>query len=388
MTNSPSQPPQPSEGSSPSRKKILNSDELVAIIVAFGTIGIILFLSLNAGKDRWGLKNWQQWLTAFQLTNETTESTFNKTQPNQTESATTAPTNQNTTLKPKTSDSEESLRDNNQLLLEQAPQLSPSQRPTVILAPIIINPPKPSTKLGTPKPRPNLQQTPSTAQPPAIKPETTKPSPSTTIPKAEESIPAIIFLDVAQNYWASPFIYQLKKQGLISGSSEDTFEPEQPITRAGIAELISQTFNQPPTFGTKQFKDVTANTEAAVAINQAVGRGFMKGYSNGEFRPQEEISRYQVLVALATGLNLQPSQEPTTILQSFSDANELPNWAVNQVAAAIEAGLLVNPPTYQRQSLYPNQTATRAEVAAMIHQALVKSGKLPAISSEYIVTTP
>lgn len=386
MTNSPSQPPQPSEGSSPSRKRILNSDELVAIIVAFGTIGIILFLSLNAGKDRWGLKNWQQWLAAFQSTNETRENTFDATQPNQ--SATTAPTNRKTTLKPKTSDSTESLTDNNQFLSEQTPQLSPSQRPTVIVAPIIINQPNPPTKLGTPQPQPNVKPTPSTAQPPAIKPETTKPSPSTTIPEVQESIPAIIFLDVAQNYWASPFIYQLKKQGLISGSSEDTFEPEQPITRAGMAELISQTFNQPPTFGTKQFKDVTANTEAAAEINEAVSRGFMKGYANGEFRPQEEISRYQVLVALATGLNLQPSQEPTAILQSFSDANELPNWAVNQVAAAIEASLLVNPPTYQRQSLYPNQTATRAEVAAMIHQALVKSGQLPAISSEYIVTTP
>ncbi|AFZ34197.1 S-layer domain-containing protein [Stanieria cyanosphaera PCC 7437] len=372
MTNSPSQPPEPPERSSSSRKRVLDSDELIAMIVAFGTIGTILFLSLTDGKNRWGLTNWQQWLAASQSTNETTQSTVDETQLNQTESAPTAQTNRNTSLQPKTSNTTESLNNNNQLLPNQAPKISRSQKPTVIVPTIITNPSKP----GTPQTQPNLEQTPSTAQPPVI------------VPEEKESIPAIVFLDVPQNYWASPFIYQLKEQGLISGSSEDTFEPEQPITRAGMAELISQTFNQPSTFDTKQFKDVTANTEAAAEINEAVGSGFMKGYSNGEFRPQEEISRYQVLVTLATGLNLQPSQEPTAILKSFSDANQLPNWAVNQVAAAIEAGLLVNPPTYERQSLNPNQTATRAEVAAMIYQALVKSGRLPAISSEYIVPAP
>ncbi len=376
MTNSPSQPPNPSEESSPPSKKILNSDELVAIIVAFGTIGTILFLSLNDGQNRWRLTNWQQWLAVTQSPSQAKRGSFDQTQLNQTEPATTVPTDRKTTLEPKTSDLTKSLSNNNQLLPRQTPKLSPSQQPTVIIPPIPLDPSKPSTNLETPQPQPNLEQTPSTGQPPAITPE------------GKKSIPAIVFLDVPQNYWASPFIYRLKEQGLISGSSEDTFEPEQPITRAGMAELISQTFNQPPTFGSKQFKDVTANTEAAAEINEAVNRGFMKGYSNGEFRPQEKISRYQVLVALATGLNLQPSQEPTAILKSFSDANELPNWAVNQVAAAIEAGLLVNPPTYERQFLYPNQTATRAEVAAMIHQALVKSGRLPAISSEYIVNTP
>ena len=111
----------------------------------------------------------------------------------------------------------------------------------------------------------------------------------------------------------------------------------------------------------------------------------MQGYSDDEFKPLENIPRYQVLVTLATGLGLEPSKNADQILQQFDDSDKMPEWARQQVAAATEAGLVVNPPNAQNGSLVPNRSATKGEVAAMIHQALVKTGKLDPLESEYIV---
>ena len=114
----------------------------------------------------------------------------------------------------------------------------------------------------------------------------------------------------------------------------------------------------------------------------------MKGYSDDEFRPAENIPRYQVLVTLATGLGLEPSGDPVTILQNFSDRDQIPKWAISQVAAATEAGLTVNRPGFDLQALKPQEPATRAEVAAMIYQTLQQMDKVPTIDSEYIVPEP
>ena len=193
--------------------------------------------------------------------------------------------------------------------------------------------------------------------------------------------------DVVPNYWAYPFVKQISDRALVAELTEDQdFEPDKLITRASMATLISQAFNdRPEVQGIKKFDDVTNENAIAADIDKAVRIGFMQGYSDDEFRPLDNIPRYQVLVTLATGLGLQPSTDPAQILQQFDDGLDLPDWAKRQVAAASEAGLIVNRPGFADEALNPNEPATRAEVAAMIHQALVKTGKLEPIESEYII---
>ena len=153
-----------------------------------------------------------------------------------------------------------------------------------------------------------------------------------------------------------------------------------------MATLISQAFDTLPlNENIKSFKDVTNRNEIAEDIDKAVRLGFMQGYSQEIFRPLENIPRYQVLVALATGLNLKPSRNADQILQQFDDSEDYTVWARQQVAAAVEAGLLVNRPNFVNNELCQKLPATRAEVAAMIHQALVQTGKLEPLQSEYIV---
>ncbi len=206
---------------------------------------------------------------------------------------------------------------------------------------------------------------------------------SDTAPQTTTKVPN----DVTPSYWAYPFVEQMSEQGLVPDFQKDQdFNPNKLITRAGMATLISQAFNmQPETQKIKKFKDVTNNNAITADVDKAVGIGFMQGYSDNEFRPLEDIPRYQVLVTLATGLGLKPSQDANKILQKFDDGAGIPDWAKENVAAAAEAGLIVNPPGMDENFLNPNQSATRAEVAAMIYQALVTTGKVKPLESEYIV---
>ena len=193
--------------------------------------------------------------------------------------------------------------------------------------------------------------------------------------------------DVTPDYWAYPFVKQIREQALVPEIARNqNFEPDTLITRATMATFISQAFDMRPlTENIKSFKDVTNRNEIAQDIDKAVRLGFMQGYSQEEFRPLENIPRYQVLVTLATGLGLEPSQDVEQILQQFEDSDGVPSWARQQVAAAIENRFLVNRPEFASNSLMPETPATRAEVAAMIHQALVQTDEIQPLESEYII---
>jgi len=233
---------------------------------------------------------------------------------------------------------------------------------------------------ATPEVEPPVVATPETSAPEETETAQVEPTPIT--PETTQ-MPE----DVVPDYWAYPFVKQMRDKALVPELAKNQeFDPDTLITRASMATLVSQAFaEQPKIKSAKKFEDVSNNNAIAEDIDQAVSTGFMQGYSDDEFKPLENIPRYQVLVTLATGLGLEPSQDADQILQQFGDGANMPDWAKQQVAAATEAGLVVNPPDAPSGSLIPERSATRAEVAAMIHQALVQTGKLEPIESEYIV---
>lgn len=237
---------------------------------------------------------------------------------------------------------------------------------------------KPDTSI--PKPMEQTKVKPEASIPEPM--EQAKVKPEASIPEQEE-VPK----DIAPSYWAYPFVKQMSDQSLVADFADDqNFEPDKLITRADMATLISQAFNtQPETQEAKKFKDIGDKKAIAADIDKAVSTGFMQGYSDEDFRPMDNIPRYQVLVTLATGLGLKPSGDQDQILRKFGDRKDMPDWAKQQVAAAIEAGLMVNPPGMSKETLMPNKAATRGEVAAMIHQSLVKTGKLKSLKSEYLL---
>lgn len=189
------------------------------------------------------------------------------------------------------------------------------------------------------------------------------------------------FRDV-QGHWAQAYIDALAKRNVISGFPDGTFRPSDPVTRAQFAAIISKAFNPAATQPRIQFRDVSTSFWGYTAIETAVRGGFMKGYPEGVFLPEQPIPKVQALVALASGLNFGAGN--ANVLSIYQDASQIPSWATGAIAAATQRKIVVNYPTVNQ--LAPNRNATRAEVAAFVYQALVNAGKAEAISSPYIVS--
>lgn len=196
------------------------------------------------------------------------------------------------------------------------------------------------------------------------------------------------FSDVNANYWARPFIEELATEGIIAGFPDGSFRPNQPVTRAQFAAIVRQAFNQPQTRSASDFRDVPSNYWAREAITDAYRQGFLTGYPNGDFRPEQEIPRVQALVSLTNGLDINASGSINEALNTYRDAEQIPSYAEDEVAAATENAMVVNYPNVDL--LRPESVATRADVAAFIYQALVHQGRMPSLqtglrASNYIV---
>ncbi|MBC6419548.1 MAG: S-layer homology domain-containing protein, partial [Prochloron sp. SP5CPC1] len=128
-----------------------------------------------------------------------------------------------------------------------------------------------------------------------------------------------------------------------------------------------------------RFVDVPGNYWAITQIERTYRMGFLEGFPGRRFGPNQNILRVNALVALASGLNLEPKGNQNRILNYFQDGSAIPNYARNATAAATESNIVVSYPNPRQ--LNPNRQATRAEIAALVYQALVDAGRLNPVAS-------
>jgi hypothetical protein len=229
-----------------------------------------------------------------------------------------------------------------------------------------------------------------------------------------------------EDHWAQPFIEALAERNIVTGYLDGTYRPNRPVNRDEFAAVLRQAFNQNQVrriASGSVYKDVPAGYWAAAAIEEAYEAGFMHGYPGGYFKPQQPVSRVEALVSLTQNLNLkqstpQASAQPaksqaarkllffplamTSLMQPimaakttvksaprppasvvvtnyYTDADQIPQYAVDDVAAATRSAVVVNYPN--TRILNPNKNATRGDVAAFIYQALVNQGRLEPLQS-------
>jgi hypothetical protein len=174
------------------------------------------------------------------------------------------------------------------------------------------------------------------------------------------------FIDVPLTHWAADVIYALSDKGFISGYPDRTFRPNQAITRAEFTRVLTNalelTKKQP---ATPTFVDVNSGDWYYSCVETAAKSGLVKGYNNGEFGPNRNITRQEIAVILTRVMG---TGEPNTGSHtSFKDNNDIAPWAISAVAAATQKGLVRG---YSDNTFRPNNNATRAETCAMIKRLL------------------
>jgi len=206
---------------------------------------------------------------------------------------------------------------------------------------------------------------------------------------ASQSVIAKEFSDVNSNYWAYSSIQSLSDENIISGYDDDTFRPNEPVTRAEFATMIVKALNKTgySPIKTVNFTDLPESHWAYENIKKAYSLNLISGYPDGSFKPGDFITKTQVLSVLSNLSDASISKEEAyKTLQRFYDAKKIPDWAIIPVAKTVEAGLTVNYP--QPNFIMPDKRATRAEVAAMLYNARLQTGLTKARPQIKPVTPP
>ncbi|MFM7371628.1 MAG: S-layer homology domain-containing protein, partial [Sphaerospermopsis kisseleviana] len=106
-----------------------------------------------------------------------------------------------------------------------------------------------------------------------------------------------MFTDI-ENHWAKASIVTAAAKNILKGYPDGTFRPDAPVTRAEFAAIVytglPKNSSSRPAI---QFTDVPANHWAVNAIASAYQTGYLSGYPNRTFKPNQAIPRVQALTA-------------------------------------------------------------------------------------------
>lgn len=184
------------------------------------------------------------------------------------------------------------------------------------------------------------------------------PAPPPPPPTPPEPAP-VAFTDTA-GHWAEADIVAAAQAGLVNGYPDDTFRPDEPITRLQFTVILVRALGLTGSGATIPFADRDAIPAwAADAIARAAQHGIVRGYEDGTFRPEATITRAEVatMVAGAIGLPLTDANPP------FADAAAIPEWARPYVTAVHAAGLMQG---QAGNRFAPTVATTRAEAAVLL----------------------
>ncbi|NHN34292.1 S-layer homology domain-containing protein [Paenibacillus agricola] len=183
------------------------------------------------------------------------------------------------------------------------------------------------------------------------------------------------FNDIAQ-HWAKDIVNDMGSRMIVSGVGNSLFNPDQDITRAEFAAIMTRGLGLKLENGVAPFMDVKATDWYSSAVHTAYTYSLLSGFEDGTFRPMDKITREQAMAIIAKAMKItdlkakQTSKEAGALLSSFADANNASEWAKSSIAECLQAGIVSGRNSTQ---LAPKASITRAEVAAIIQRLLQKS---------------
>lgn len=172
---------------------------------------------------------------------------------------------------------------------------------------------------------------------------------------------SIMFPDVEEGKWYSTHIVEFSRLGYINGYSDGTFKPQNSITRAEFVKIVNKAFDLSSKFTPVTdlpFTDLDSQWKKD-ELKLALAAGYITPAV--EFRHNEPINRQEAakIVGYLLGNKLQSG-----LSLDFTDANEIATWAQDYVSGLVEAGVLSKNETFR-----PKDPITRAEAVKMLNIA-------------------
>jgi len=182
------------------------------------------------------------------------------------------------------------------------------------------------------------------------------------------------FWDVLANHWAYDSIEACVGADIVSGYPEGNYRPAQAVNRGQMAVYVSRALaggeeNVPEPTTDPGFTDVDDTHWAYQYICYAVDQNVVQGYPEGDYKPEQEVTRGQMAVYVARAM-VAPS---TSVLADYEPADprnfpDVPTdyWAYNYVEYCVEAGVVGG---YLDGTYRPATVVTRDQMAVYIQRA-------------------
>ncbi|MFC9776455.1 S-layer homology domain-containing protein [Paenibacillus chitinolyticus] len=184
----------------------------------------------------------------------------------------------------------------------------------------------------------------------------------------------VSFSDLA-SHWSRKDVELLAAKRIVDGMEGGAFLPDEALTRAQFAALLTRALALDPAPAAADFTDIPGDAWYAGAVGAAVQAGLADGFETGEFRPGEVLTREQMSVLLMRAMKLAgvrtAENSAAGSLADFADRGEISGWAAGAVSQAVEAGLLDGRGDGR---FVPGGTATRAEGAAVLKRLMQTAG--------------
>lgn len=184
------------------------------------------------------------------------------------------------------------------------------------------------------------------------------------------------FSDLGDYPWARLAIEELYRQGIVNGMGGSRFAPEEGLTRAQFAKMAVLAVGETPqTGGSSRFSDIKTSDWFYGYVEKAAALGLIKGYPEGIFRPDQALSREEMLTIAVQALNVKvEGPAAADLLAPFAGETRISDWARVNVCQAERLGLLEHghmvTENGQGLAFDAQQQASRAEAAFTIHAML------------------
>ncbi len=172
------------------------------------------------------------------------------------------------------------------------------------------------------------------------------------------------FEDVAENAWYYDSIYALANRGIILGTSENSFSPEETLTRAQWVTLLYRSAGAPAVEELSTFTDVPADAYYAKAFAWAEDLGIVTGVASGKGAPNLVITREQMVTML---YRFDGEQRVPFDLSGYTDVDDVTYYAFDAFEWAVGLGYIKG---MTATTLAPQATATRAQAATILARYL------------------
>ena len=179
--------------------------------------------------------------------------------------------------------------------------------------------------------------------------------------ETEEKLP---FSDVKEKNWFYNSVKFVYDEGIINGYTDGTFKPKENLTRAEFVTILGRLAGATSTTR-DTFTDTKKNTWYSEYIGWAVENGIITGFPDNTFRPNDKITREQIAAAISRYIEAEGINMPrrSTAPDNFADEGKISKWAKEYMEVLRRAGIFNGD---QSENCNPQVNISRAEAATVI----------------------